>query len=369
MLDFVDAAHIVPLSDMLDFRHLKDHPWRYDLEPFNRLSAKTELKRISEWDVEAGERKSAFKFYVALELKEEKPEFEEKSLVDLKKLSEDRDPEASYLYAEAIAFKSSRIKEKASVLYQSLKEAFEGGIEEAFLPFGECLLYSIGNLGKEKEGLTLLSRHPIGASEREIGLYYLRNHDEKAKSYLLKGYRKGDRFCAFPLGLLFFYGLGERKNKEKALVCFQYAAKDQDERALYYLGVMNEKGIGCEKDVERAKSYFLQDGQNPRSLRHVADIVLAGEGKEKVQEAAKLYQQSADMGSEIAALKLKGLVYLLGKDVRFFNGPLQLSYYQRRKIEPALQKIASANDPKKDLFPYFEREGRNQRITVRNTRV
>ncbi|PKB98685.1 hypothetical protein RhiirA5_430977, partial [Rhizophagus irregularis] len=71
--------------------------------------------------------------------------------------------------------------------------------------------------------------------------------DDEANEYPEAKLRYGD---------FLFHGKGIEKNKSEALKYFEKAAEDGFRVALYNVGKMYYDGVGCTKDIEKAKYYM-----------------------------------------------------------------------------------------------------------------
>jgi len=345
MLDFIEEVKVVPYSLLFPLTLNHGPCYLYDLAPYQRLAGMQSLKRMYV-EVDGEQKDRVAKLLVSLGLRRENGS-EEAYLDHISALAEEHDPEGCYLLAKNYClFPSLSEKDLMPAFYPLLKEASFSGIKEALLPYAECLLYSIGEIGKEKEGEEILLCHPSKEGYRELGHYYLRKGRPGSRSFFLKAYEMGDPFAAFPLGITYLRGEDGEKDLFKAYHCFEKARADEDERALSYLGLMTYEGMGCKKNEEKALLFFKEDSSNPYSLRKVGDILLQGKNKEKVKEAGIYYKKSASLGDEFAKLKLQELFALLSYPLQELESLPSLSYYKRRKLTPAFQAIAKAKDPK-----------------------
>ena len=344
VLDFIEEVTVVRFSHLLDIAYSEKYSYLYDLPPYERLAGKTKLRTL--WKKpRSRKRDMVFKFYLTLSLHQSIPTLDNSALAFLTELVEKEDPESCYLFAKAYCRHGLGSQTKDLIrLYLSLKSAFEGGIKEAKLPFAECLLYSIGAEKKEQDGERLLKEINSPESLRELGLLYLRKGEPIGREYLRVASEKGESYSSFSLGLSYLNGTCGEKDEKEAYEFFEKAHLAYDRRALPYLGMMNENGIGCQQNPDKALSYYEEDTENPRSIRRLADLLLINNASEKIDEAIFLYQKSSSLGDEISSLKLKELSALLGIDLRYARLPLLLSTYRKKKLAPALIEIGWGNE-------------------------
>jgi len=97
-------------------------------------------------------------------------------------------------------------------------------------------------------------------------------------------------------------------------MAYKYFFKAHTNEALYYLGIMNLKGLGCEKNIQRGIKY-LKESHHPKALYELAKFYLNGQYVLKdPKEAIKLLKQASKKGSK-QAQALLGKLYLEGKYV------------------------------------------------------
>lgn len=184
----------------------------------------------------------------------------------------------------------------------------------------------------------------------EMGLRYakyatadgMKNHAEKAAKCFLKAAICNDVDSVINLGLCYAKGLGVEKDLEKAVKCYRTAAKkDALSVAQLALGFCYAEGIGVEKDMVRAEDQYKKVTwcpmldcfwnpievvmwiRNAAEWGHVGmevDLVVAecylwGRGVEKDEaEAVKWFRKAAEQGDASAQTFLADC-YLFGRGV------------------------------------------------------
>ena len=96
------------------------------------------------------------------------------------------------------------------------------------------------------------------------------------------------------VALAYFDGLGVEQDYEKAYELFELAEQYGDPTCQYYLGYMNENGLGTEENLELAKNYYLQ-GKHDDQCLYALGLLSKKEGKE--DEALDYFHKSHDARS------------------------------------------------------------------------
>ena len=83
-----------------------------------------------------------------------------------------------------------------------------------------------------------------------------------AYEYYLSACQKQNREGFYHLGRWFFYGIGQKEDKQKAMQYYKQASDYHYSKASFMLGYMYHYGDGTSKDLKKAKEYqlALQDG-------------------------------------------------------------------------------------------------------------
>jgi TPR repeat protein len=97
--------------------------------------------------------------------------------------------------------------------------------------------------------------------------------------------------AAHAVAMSYFDGLGVDQDYEKAYELFQLAESYGDTTCNYYLGYMNEYGLGTEENKELAKDYYLQGTDNDQCL-YALGMLAKKEGKQ--EEALHYFHESQD---------------------------------------------------------------------------
>ena len=218
-----------------------------------------------------------------------------------------------YLYGVG----TERDLEKAVSLFQ---DAAKKGVAKAFFHLGTCYDHGIFFEANPDQAACYFDKAAnsgdIEAATLVAG-YYLRKADPHSRKKAIEILEEGvEQEC--PTAMLLFgyclvFGIGIRKNTQKALQLFQKVADtdaDASSEALRILGEMYLEGKGVRKDVKKAFEYFLKGSENGNiHCRYsLVTCYLHGTGTKrndnKAMELLQNVEQSANSDS--------GLEYLLG---------------------------------------------------------
>ena len=160
-------------------------------------------------------------------------------------------------------------------------------------------------------------------------LYYRGNGVEQdyqtAFELYLHSAKQGFPYASFETGKMLRDGIGCDKNEEKAQKHFSDAfhgftsleKQSHDDKLQYRLGWMLLNGIGTEKDILQARSYFEKAALvgNSFASYQLGKLYLGGEGILKdIPEALRWFSISAQQKNQFAEYAL-GCLYLKGEDV------------------------------------------------------
>jgi len=163
------------------------------------------------------------------------------------------------------------------------------------------------------------------ASQNALGVKYARGEDgltrddTKAVEWYQKAAQQGFAKAQTNLGDMYFYGRGGLdKSYDQALSWYLKATQQDFPDAQYRLGYMYEKGLGADKDVQRAvKLYRSAASEGYADAENLLGILLATGGDGVPQddaEAVVWYGKAADQGLAKAQKNL-GDMYFFGRGV------------------------------------------------------
>lgn len=157
-----------------------------------------------------------------------------------------------------------------------------------------------------------------------LGRLYLENEDiydvNKAISFLALSAENDNPFAAYTLGNLYSQDRFIKSDKtiadqwyKQAYEVFAAIEKNEkintDDSILYNLGIMNQNGLGTDKNTDKGINYLLKAAQNNHEFAQytLGKIYLQGEDVNKNTEYASLWlERAAEQGNQYAQ-------YLLGK--------------------------------------------------------
>jgi enhanced entry protein EnhC len=129
---------------------------------------------------------------------------------------------------------------------------------------------------------------------------YLQSSSNTSKEEAVQWYKKaaslGDREAMYYLGLLQETGVGMHLNKQDALQNYQLAAERGHEKAILALARMYRYGLGVNKDLSLAAKYYKQLAKNNNGYAQYQLALLYADGSiliEKPEETAKALLMAA----------------------------------------------------------------------------
>lgn len=190
------------------------------------------------------------------------------------------------------------------------------------------------------------------------GLICLQEEDyEKARIFFDKGSKGGNGEAMYQLGMLYYKGLGVRKDKIKANKLFELAKKNnfvilenntEEEEEELSAEELYQNAIQCRKasNVCREIFYLIRAAKKDHitAMNDLGDIYLNGKGSVPVNyiKAKKYYKMGMDHGDQIATFKYASMQY---------NGQgLQVN----KKEAAKLFKLAADKGNKMSMFKYAE---------------
>lgn len=154
------------------------------------------------------------------------------------------------------------------------------------------------------------------------------------------------------MGLMHAYGRGGDVNGEEAFRCFQKVA-EQSSLARCYLGMLYAKGLGIEKNEERAKELFhsaerrweqfagymekafLVDDAEAKYLLSL-EYINQEKYKNDIAFAVELLEEAAEQGHKKAMLKLVEIYmaeYPKNTDMEKYEAPERAQMWEKRAME------------------------------------
>lgn len=156
------------------------------------------------------------------------------------------------------------------------------------------------------------------APEQLAWIYKANNDYSKALSFFKIAAEEGNDSVYGPIGDLYRWGrYGVRKNYTEALRWYDKGAETGHEDASFFLGYMHLKGMGCKKNKEKALQCFdaVVNGNDPQSICNLATVYYEGvEGIHDPHYAIKLLEK-ADMKGNTNASVLLGVILYEGENI------------------------------------------------------
>ncbi|KAI9270679.1 hypothetical protein BDA99DRAFT_534789 [Phascolomyces articulosus] len=143
-------------------------------------------------------------------------------------------------------------------------------------------------------------------------------------------------FAQYRLGEMCAQGQGVMENHPEALSWFEKSANNGNKYGQYISGVYYEKGIGVDKNIEKAKEYFLSSAKQDFADAQSALGILLIDQQQLYEQGKEWLDRSAQMDNARGLLKL-GIMYENGQGVPC-NPEQAMSYYKTAAI--------TADDPK-----------------------
>jgi len=175
-----------------------------------------------------------------------------------------------------------------------------------------------------------LGKEAVDLENSELEARALAKYDAKQYSEALSLYRKlskmGSKVAWHHLGLMYFYGYGEKQNYERAYECFEKAAVELYPEAIYMMGYCYEEGLGVMKNLQKAYDYYVTAAH-----KDVADALLA---EARFFEEGKIVQKSKARALEI-------YVELAKKDNPFAMYKIGLAYFDGDGVRKSLESAYS----------------------------
>ena len=215
-----------------------------------------------------------------------------------------------------LAFMKNAAYEKEGMI--RLKQAAEKGDVASIRYLGICYLYGIGDTSDKKKGiefLKLAEEKGDTQSTEVLSRAYLCFEETRDLQEALKYAQKAaahDNGKA--LAYMGGYLVTEIKNNELAFQCFQQAADLGNPKATCELAKCLYGGIGCSKDVEKAKAVLepIADAHKPARNILFRLYLATSEHKKCVELATQYAEQEED---DFAQAVLAFCYYAGGKDV------------------------------------------------------
>jgi len=178
--------------------------------------------------------------------------------------------------------------------------------------------------------------------EKAIDAYNKGNYKTSAK-LILPLAKKGLAKAQYNLGVMYEKGIGVEKNLNQAKKWFQFAAEQGLAKAQYNLGLMYGKGKGVEKDYSQAIKWMTlaADQGNGKAQTNLGWMYETGKGVPRdTQKALSLYHLASDQGLAKAQEKLNLLLNKNKEDLRESSNNSE-QFISLKEKHPELNEIQS----------------------------
>lgn len=175
---------------------------------------------------------------------------------------------------------------------------------------------------KQNAGLSLMVSAIMGylPAQAELGYKYLNGilfpkDYTQAMRWLNAAAEKNDTDSIVNLAIMYMYGYGTKTDGPKAVELLEKAIAAEYPAAGRFMGLCFEKGIGAEKNPEKAAEWYRWGAEkgDAGAAYLLADAYLNGNGvKRDKAEAARWYEAAAAGEGEEAAMAQKALEGLKG---------------------------------------------------------
>lgn len=138
----------------------------------------------------------------------------------------------------------------------------------------------------------------------------------------------------------------ERKAYPDAHKYFTSAVSEQNNPdAMINLAIMHMKGIGCDRDMEKAKQWFVKasDAGNGRAMASLAHIHEKGlDGFPNKDEALKYYAMAANTGMVDAQLKAGMMFREMGENAKAMQYLITAAHNQNKQAQEIITYVSNA---------------------------
>ncbi|MEC7786519.1 MAG: tetratricopeptide repeat protein [Nitrospinota bacterium] len=179
-------------------------------------------------------------------------------------------------------------------------------------------------------------------SEKAIDAYNKGNYKTSAK-LILPLAKKGLAKAQYNLGVMYEKGIGVEKNLNQAKKWFQFAAEQGLAKAQYNLGLMYGKGKGVEKDYSQAIKWMTlaADQGNGKAQTNLGWMYETGKGVPRdTQKALSWYHLASDQGLAKAQEKLNLLLKKNKENLQERSNDLK-EFVSLKEKHPELNEIQS----------------------------
>lgn len=199
----------------------------------------------------------------------------------------------------------SGVEKNYSEAVKWLQKAAEQGLHDAAWYIGEC--YSKGGYGIKQDYELAAEWYEKGAETNSFHQYVLGcnflwgngvDQDcEKAVKWLQRG---SGRHKYSLLGECYYYGEGTEQDYARAIDCYRKGVEEDNERAMWNLGVAYSEGNGVKADFEKAAElYEMAAEREDAYYNQLGERYLYGDGVEVNEERAfECFQKAADSEDE-----------------------------------------------------------------------
>ncbi len=140
-----------------------------------------------------------------------------------------------------------------------------------------------------------------------------KEHPLSAEQLYLKAAEEGNSYAMYKLGDAYLKGIGTDKNIEKAIAWIEKAAEVGNDNAMFELGLIYYSGQEIERDYSKTLEYFVESAQagNKMAMYNVGRMYHQGSGVEVDGiKAVEWYEKAAQKGTTKAMNQLAQMYYM-----------------------------------------------------------
>lgn len=189
---------------------------------------------------------------------------------------------------------------------KAYQAAAEGGEPEGWRRLGLLYLYNLPSASK------------MPSAMRGDGKLAQSRRLRKAKEYFETGVARGDEKANHGLALMSFYGMGEKRNQNKAYPLFQRAAEAGNINAKVFMAKFYAMGRWVAKDTAKAEQYLQEaiDAQHPTAAFDWGYMLYMGDNlPQDYRLARKKFEYSIERYDDPASKYYLGRTYLYAQGV------------------------------------------------------
>lgn len=184
--------------------------------------------------------------------------------------------------------------------------AAAGGVADGWRRLGLLYLYNLPSASK------------LPSRMRGDGTLPTTRRLAQAKNYFETGVKRGDVQANYGLALIHFYGMGEKRNRNKAYPLFRKAAEAGNVNAKVFMAKFYAMGRFVAKDTAKAEQYLLEamDAQHPTAAFDLGYMLYMGDNlRQDYRRARKMFEYSIERYDDPASKYYLGRTYLYAQGV------------------------------------------------------